>query len=132
MLLASPFHWPLSRWFLLLSWIGPETGKPHSTPVSYVLDSGRAYLTTGDTWWHSVVRAPDVTVRIRGRRRPAHLVVIENPDQSIAEHERLFERHPFFRRLARIPAGPNGHPDRQAIRGSVEAGRTLLLIEFAE
>jgi hypothetical protein len=130
-LLASPFHWLLSRWFLLLSWIGPETGLPHSIPVSYVLDGGHAYATSGDTWWHNVVRAPKVTVRIRGRTHPAQLVAIEDPDQSVAEHERLFERHRFFRRLARIPAGKGGHPDRQAIRGSVEAGRTLLMIDVS-
>jgi deazaflavin-dependent oxidoreductase (nitroreductase family) len=131
-LLASPLHWPLSRWFLLLSWIGPQTGRPHATPVSYVLDDGNVYATTGDSWWHNVVRAPEVTVRIRGRAHHARVVPIENADRSVAEHERLFERHPFFRRLARMPAGKGGHPDRQTIRGSVEAGRTLLVIDIVD
>lgn len=82
-LLASPLHWPLSRWFLLLSWAGPRTGKLHTIPISYVTDV----------------------------------------DQSAEVHARLFGQHPFFRRLAGIPA-TNGRPDAGAIRRALAAGES--------
>ena len=53
-ILRSPLHWPLSRWFAVLSWTGRKSGRRYSTPVSYVLNDSAAYVTTGDRWWHNV------------------------------------------------------------------------------
>jgi hypothetical protein len=130
-LLASPLHWPLSRWFLLLSWTGPRTGKVHTIPISYVPDDGHVCATTGDGWWRTAAHAPNVAIRLRGRWLPAAVVPVTDADRSTEEHARLFRQHPFFRRLAGIPA-TNGRPDAGAIRRAVEAGRTLLRIDWNE
>ena len=37
LILNSPVHWPLSRWFAVLSWTGRKSGRHYSTPVSYVI-----------------------------------------------------------------------------------------------
>lgn len=128
-LLASPVHWPWSRWFLLLSWAGHRTGRVHTTPVSYVTDGQRIYATTGDSWWHNAVRSPAIEVRLRGRRLSARLVAVTDADESAREHARLFAEHPFFRRLAGIPAR-SGVPDDAAVRRSIAAGRTLLRLDL--
>jgi hypothetical protein len=130
-LLASPLHAPWSRWFLLLSWAGPRTGRVHTIPVSYVPDEGHAFATTGDGWWRTLARARDVAIRLRGRRLAATVVPVTDPGRSAEEHARLFRQHPFFRRLAGIPAS-GGVPDEEAIRRSVAAGRTLLRIDWME
>jgi len=130
-LLASPLHRPWSRWFLLLSWTGPRTGRVHTIPVSYVTDEEHAFATTGDGWWRTVDRAGDVAIRLRGRRLPATVMAVTDPDQSAEDHERLFREHPFFRRLAGIPTA-HGGPDQAAIRRAIAAGRTLLRIDWQE
>jgi hypothetical protein len=129
-LLASPLHRLLSRWFAVLSWAGPRTGRAHSIPVSYVSEGGHAYATTGDGWWRNAARARDVAITLRGRRLPARVIPVTDAAASVREHARLFRDHPFFRRLAGIPASPTGVPDDDAIRRSVAAGRTLLRIEL--
>jgi hypothetical protein len=127
--LASPLHPLLSRWFLLLRWVGPRTGQPHEIPVSYVREHGHLYATTGDKWWRSVVKAPAVSVTYRGSSHSANVIPIDEGGQSAAEHQLLFRRHPFFRRLAGIPTRGRGRPDPAAVRRSVDAGRTLLRID---
>lgn len=128
-LLASPLHRPLSRWFALLSWAGPRTGRAHTIPVSYVPDGDDAYATTGDSWWRNASRARDVAITLRGRRLPARVIPVTDDGVSAREHARLFREHPFFRRLAGIPTSPSGAPDADAIERSIAAGRTLLRIK---
>jgi len=130
MVLATPLHPILDRWFLLLRWVGPRTGHLHSIPVSYVQEHGHVYATTGDSWWRNVVRASSVAVTLRGSSQAAQVVPIEDSAESEAEHQLLFRRHPFFRRLAGIPTRPGGTPDPQAVRRSVDAGRQLLRIDL--
>lgn len=128
-LLASPLHWPWSRFFVLLSWAGPRTGKVHSIPVSYVTEEGKVFATTGDSWWRTVARAHDVRFRFRGQWLPGTVVAVTDPDRSAEDHARLFRQHPLFRRLAGIPTTSTGAPDDAAIRRSIAAGRTLLRID---
>src|SRR6188474_1602262 len=80
--LGSPLHWPLSRWFLLVSWVGPKTGKRHAIPVSYVVEVGEVYATTGDHWWHTAVDAADVNVTLRGHKGPAQIIPVEAGERS--------------------------------------------------
>ena len=128
-LLASPLHRPLSRWFVLLSWVGPRTGRAHTIPVSYVPEGEHVYATTGDGWWRNASRAEEVGVTLRGRRSSARVIPITDAATSARDHARLFRDHPFFRRLAGIPTSRDGAPDAAAIQRSITAGRTLLRIE---
>lgn len=128
--LSSPLHWPLSKWFLLLRWDGPRSGKPHAIPVSYVIERGHAYATTGDAWWHNAVAGSNVGVIVHGATFGAAIVPITDARESAAEHELLFRRHPFFRRLAGIPSRPDGSPIPEAVQRSIGAGRTLLRIDL--
>jgi hypothetical protein len=127
--LGSPLHWPLSCWFVLISWVGPKTGKRHVIPVSYVVEDGDVYATTGDHWWRSAIDAAEVSVTLRGHKRRAQITPVEAGERSAVELERLFGRHKFFRRLAGIPAAADGRPDPVAVRRSVDAGRALLRID---
>jgi hypothetical protein len=120
----------LSRWFLLLRWNGPRTGRPHAIPISYVTEHGHVFATTGDGWWRNVVSARDVGVTLRGSRRTAQVVPVDDASESAAEHQLLFRRHPFFRLLAGIPAREGGQPDAAAVARAVDAGRKLLRIDI--
>ncbi|MBA3689676.1 MAG: hypothetical protein H0W81_12765 [Chloroflexi bacterium] len=51
-----------------------------------------------------------------------------DPAECRVEHERLFRDHPWFRRLAGIPAGRDGTPDSSALDRAVAAGRVLVRV----
>jgi hypothetical protein len=129
-LLDSPLHWPLSRWFAVLVWSGRKTGRRYSTPVSYVLEGGTAFVTTGDRWWRNLIGGAPVAMRIRGRWQQGSAVPMTDAAESRAVHGRLFRGHPWFRRLAGISKGRDGGPDTTAIEQAVAAGRVLVRIEL--
>ncbi len=129
LLLASPLHWPLSRWFLLLSWTGSKSGKEFRTPVSYVDDDGIVYVSTGDRWPRFVIGNPSFRVRRRGRlegrqSRPDRRF----PSSRCASTCGSCERHGWFRVLAGIPK-KDGHTDEEAVERAIAAGRRLIRIE---
>jgi hypothetical protein len=129
-LLDSPVHWPLSRWFAVLAWRGRKTGRQYSTPVSYVREGDTVFVTTGDRWWRNLSGGAPVTMRIAGRWREANAQPIVDPSANRAEHERLFHEHPWYRRLAGIPAARDGGPDSTAVARAVASGRVLVRIQL--
>ena len=127
-LLRSPLHWTVSRWFLLLTWTGQKSGEARSTPVSYVTDDSGTWATTGDRWPEYVIGNPTLRVRLRGHWSPAQALPIEDAELSLREHTRIFAEHGWFRFLAGIPTR-NGLPDGAAIAKAIEAGRKLIRID---
>lgn len=130
-LLASPLHWTVSRWFLLLAWKGSKTGRARSTPVSYITDASGTWVTTGDRWPLFVIGNPALRVRMRGHWSPASAVLVDDERESVREHTRIFSDHGWFRFLAGIPAR-EGSPDSLAIAKAIESGRKLIRIVFEE
>ncbi len=128
LLLGSALHWPLSRWFVLLSWTGRKSGKRYTTPVSYVLEADVLWVTTGDAWWRNLEGGAPVAVRLAGRWRNATGVALTDHEESRGEHDRLFRAHRWFRWLSGIPGDPSGGPDPQALAQAVAAGRVLVRI----
>ena len=129
-ILRSPLHWPLSRWFAVLSWTGRKSGRQYSTPISYVMDGANVYVTTGDRWWHNVERGRSVGLRLRGRQRRATATPITDRDASLEAHRRLFRDHPWFRWLSGIPGDGHGGADPVALQRALAAGRVLVRIDL--
>lgn len=129
-LLGSPMHWPLSRWFAVLSWTGRRSGRHYTTPVSYVREGSTIWLTTGDRWWHNLTDAAPIAIRIRGRWHDGLGRAETDRVESHREHERLFRQHPWFRRLAGIPGVRGGGPDPDALDLALAAGRVLVRIDL--
>lgn len=132
LVLLSPIHWPLSRWFALLSWTGRKSGRVRTTPVCHVREGTTVWLTTGDRWWQNLQDDGRVRIRLRGRWRDARAVPVVDRDESVREHGRLFRERAFFRRLAGIAAARDGGPDTAALARAVDAGRTLVRVELPE
>lgn len=129
-LLGSPLHWPLSRWFAVLTWTGRKSGRRYSTPISYVREgSSTLYATTGDRWWRNLVGGAPVAIRIAGRSHQARAIPVPEAESRIG-HDRLFRAHPWFRRLAGVP-GRDGGADPGALDRALAAGRVLVQIDLA-
>lgn len=131
-LLGSPLHWPLSRWFILLTWTGRKSGKRYSTPVSYVREGDDVWVTTGDRWWRNLAGGAPVTVRISGRWREGTGTPITDREASQLEHARLFRAHRWFRWLSGIPGDRSGGTDAQALDRALAAGRVLVRIGLGD
>ena len=127
-ILRSPVHWPLSRWFAVISWTGRKTGRRYSTPVSYVLGDSAMWVTTGDRWWRNV--GGGMELRLRGHAREATPTVIADPAESQREHQRLFRKHRWFRWLSGIPGDGKGGADPAALERAIGAGRVLVRIDL--
>jgi hypothetical protein len=127
-LLRSPLHWPLSRWFAVLAWTGRKSGRRYTTPISYVREGSTIYATTADRWWRNLAGGAPVTIRIAGRRHRARGIALLHGEARIG-HDRLFRAHPWFRRLAGIP-GRGGGADPIALDQALEAGRVLVRIDL--
>ena len=127
-ILRSPVHWPLSRWFAVISWTGRKTGRRYSTPVSYVLGDSAMWVTTGDRWWRNV--GEGMELRLRGHARQATPTVITDPAESRREHQRLFRKHRWFRWLSGIPGDGKGGADPAALERAIGAGRVLVRIDL--
>jgi hypothetical protein len=128
-ILSSPLHWPFSRWFAILSWTGRRSGRPYSTPVSYIREGTTVWLTTGDRWWRNLVGGAPVAIHIRGRRHEGRGVAVTDRIESRREHRRPFSEHAWFRRLAGIPGSEGDGPDPAALDQALAAGRVLIRIE---
>lgn len=71
-LLESPLHGLLSRDLLVLHYRGRRSGIDRTLPLSYTALGGHLYLCTRNSRWPANLDgATPVTVRLRGRLRPA-------------------------------------------------------------
>jgi hypothetical protein len=129
LVLRTPLHWILDRWFLLLEWKGVKTGQSRSTPISYIRDDQGTWATTGDRWPQFVANNPSFRVRMRGKWQPAVAVVEQDAEASKQGHLRIFSEHGWFRFLAGIPK-KNGQPDADAVANAIANGRKLVRIEL--
>jgi deazaflavin-dependent oxidoreductase (nitroreductase family) len=127
-LLASPLHWPWSRWFLIVEWTGRKTGDRHSTPVSYVVQGEEIWLTTGDAWWRNLTENPRVRINIRGRWQRAVATPVADEAEAIRLHTEMFRARPAFARLAGLPSPPSTDDVATAVR----SGRTLVRVVVAD
>ena len=82
---------------LLLTTTGAKSGRPHTTPVAYLVDgegpdagiavfASKAGAPTNPAWFHNLVANPTVTVELPGEQFDARARVVEG-----AERERLWE-----------------------------------------
>lgn len=127
-ILASPLHPLLSSFFMLLGWTGRKTARDYTTPVSYVREGDRVFVTTGDRWWRNLVGGGQVRLLIAGRSRSGTATPVTDREECIAVHARLFRERPFFRRLAGLPASPGGGAYPSDVARAVDAGRMLIRI----
>jgi deazaflavin-dependent oxidoreductase (nitroreductase family) len=126
-ILASPIHWPLSRWFAVIEWTGRKSGKRFATPVAYLIVGSEIWITTGDRWWRNLVERPNVRIRVRGARREGLAEPVLHIAESVRLHAEMFRARPFFARLAGLPARPTSGEIEQ----SVGAGRVLVRLSVA-
>ncbi len=93
LLLRSPLHGILSKNTLLLTITGRKSGKQYVIPVSYAQTDEQTLLCSTlrrRGWWKNLRGGADITVRLRGRERPARVTVTYDDEAAIAVGHTIF------------------------------------------
>ncbi len=74
LLLRSPFHFLVSRIYLLITFTGRKSGMTYVTPVQYTQRGETISIITseGYTWWKNLRGGADVQVQLRGETHNGH------------------------------------------------------------
>jgi len=92
MLLGSPLHGVLGDSFLVLHLTGRKTGRRYDIPVGYVDMEGRLAVVTVARWRVNLRGGADVEVTMRGRLRPAHALLEEDPASVAVSYQAMIDR----------------------------------------
>ena len=121
-LLSLPFPTPASRRLMLVHHVGRRTGRHYRQPVSYVTHGTTLLTPGGGRWTDNLHQGEPVQLRLRGRVVPATAELIADP----AEVDRLLHtmaaHNPMLQRFVRVPTGPDGHYDPEALAAAIRHG----------
>ena len=132
-LLASPLHRFVSGALLLLHVRGRRTGRVHTIPVSYREIDGRIGLISNSTWRLNLRGGADVEVTLRGRRRPAHATLIEDPERVATTYARLIDELgvPAAQRRLGIRVNVDRTPTHDELSDAIRAsGLSIVLLDL--
>lgn len=125
-LLSLPFPTPASRRLMLVHHIGRRTGRHYRQPVSYVTDGDTLLTPGGGRWTENLHDGGTVQLRLRGRAVPARAELVREPDEVDRLLRVMAAGNPMLQRFVRIPQGPEGHYDRDALAAAVQHGFRLV------
>lgn len=112
-LLRSPLHGLLSKWMMLISVTGRNSGRLYTLPINYVRHGTVFYSVSfrQRTWWRNLVGGAPVTLLVQGQMLRGIGVATTNP-QEIATHMlTLFQHAPQYARHFQVALGPDGTPN---------------------
>ncbi len=92
LLLGSPLHRVLDDSFLVLHLTGRKTGRRYDIPVGYVDMEGKLTVVTIARWRANLRGGADVEVTLRGRLRPMHALLEEDPAAVAVSYQAMIAR----------------------------------------
>lgn len=92
MLLGSPLHGVLDGTFLVLHVTGRKTGRRYDIPVGYADMEGKLMVVTVARWRVNLRGGADVEVTLRGRLRPMHALLEEDPAAVAVGYRAMIDR----------------------------------------
>ncbi len=119
-MLRSPLHPLLSRWLLVVAYIGRRSRRTYSVPVQYASAGDDVYVFPGvaerKRWWRNLRGGAQVRLRLRGRELQATADVL-TPE---GDREDLVRGLAVY--LGRFPRAGPGRQVRRAPDGSADPG----------
>ena len=91
-LLGSPLHGVLDHAFLVLHLTGRKTGRRYDIPVGFVDMEGQLAVVTVARWRVNLRGGADVEVTLRGRLRPMHALLEEDPAPVAVSYQTMIDR----------------------------------------
>jgi deazaflavin-dependent oxidoreductase (nitroreductase family) len=122
-ILRSPFHSPVSRTIMLITFTGRKSGRTYTTPVSYLRENGVVTLFTHGVWWKNLIGGAPVTLRIQGKNLQGTAEPVTDDQEAKAESLLAMLRHnprdaPYYG----VTFDENGQPNPDELaRGARDA-----------
>ena len=130
-LLNTPLHVVMSRRLMLISFNGRITGRPYTTPVSYVQEKDSLLVPGGGKWWKNVETTPQIRVRLRGAWKVVAPEVVREPQALTELMRRMLAANPAIALFTGIEAGPDG-PDAAALERERRRGFVVVKLRLDE
>lgn len=113
---VNPVMIPLIRWFgsselMLLSYIGPKSGKRVTIPLGYRQEGHVITSFTPFGWWKHLRGGREVTLSIRRHEVRGRAEPVTDLATVTEELMRYLEGNPGDARFFKVRIGPNHHPD---------------------
>jgi deazaflavin-dependent oxidoreductase (nitroreductase family) len=120
----------MSRHLMLLTFTGRRTGRPYSTPVSYVREGNTLLLPGGGGWWKNLRDGRRTRVRLRGAWRTVTCEVIAEPVAVAQVLRRMLAANPAIAVFTGVRLGPDGHPDARALDREQRRGFVVVRLNL--
>lgn len=125
LVLASPMHRLMSKYYVTLHLTGRKSGRQYHLPVAYI-DTGDALVISTDSgWWRNISEGQAFTVTLHGRRHHASASLLEN-HEALDALRKLVEL-PGYTKAAGIERTNGQVAESELIRAAGE--RVVLAIE---
>jgi deazaflavin-dependent oxidoreductase (nitroreductase family) len=123
-ILKTPLHVLMSGRLMLISFNGRVTGRPYTTPVSYVWEEDSLLVPGGGSWWKNIETAPQAEVLLRGTWAVVIPEVVREPPALRELMRRMLAANPAISLFTGVKPGPDEWPDaaaleRERLRGFV-------------
>jgi deazaflavin-dependent oxidoreductase (nitroreductase family) len=131
-ILRSPLHGMLSKNTMLVTVTGRKSGKPITTPVSYVRIGDVLSVTSfrHRTWWRNLRGSAPVTIRLQGQDLRATGEVIEDEAGVAAGLMAHLQKVPEYARYYQVNLDSGGQPDATDILRTAK-DKVVILIRLA-
>lgn len=132
LILRSPLHGMLSSGIMVVTYIGRKSGRTISVPVSYVRDDedDNVLWTTSlrkRTWWRNLRGEALVTLRLRGKNRPARAEALEDEDEVADALYYYLTLTPSFAKHFDVALDEEGEPVEEDL---VRAAQKRVVVRF--
>ncbi len=116
---------------LVLHYIGHRSGRAFDVPAGYRVLDGAISVFTSSRWRRNFVGGRDLEVTLRGIRRPAHAVLVDDPEAVTDVFERLIGELGYRQAGRRLGLRFNVDraPTREELRDAIErSGLSIVRI----
>jgi nitroimidazol reductase NimA-like FMN-containing flavoprotein (pyridoxamine 5'-phosphate oxidase superfamily) len=127
LIIRSPLHGLMSTKYGMLSFTGRKSGRQYTTPMAYVREGDRVYLSTDSPWHRNLTGGAPVTMRLRGRNVTGTATPIPDPIEGAAILRKLVDAIPSYAGPAGL-AKENGRVTDDEIARSVTTGGRVSIV----
>ena len=118
---------------LLLHYAGRRTGRHYDVPAGYHVVDGVPLVLTGSRWRHNFSGGRDAEVTLRGQRRRARVLLVDDPQTVAALYDRLIDQYGLKQAQRRFGFRLNvqRRPTRDELRDMIErSGLSIVRVEM--
>lgn len=127
LLARSPLHRLVDRNVVLITYIGRKSGLTKTVPVNYLLEEKTIHVISvrNRNWWRNLKGGAPIEVLLKGKKRNAWAVLVEDR-QKVAEELRLLCKHnPKYAQYLNIKLNANDIPNSKDL---LEAARNRVAV----